>query len=110
MNKKKLIISLLCVLLVLTISVGVFCYFHPTHYQFNDRFVIGSTYEQIVEKYGEFSQTRQNSNGQITFGSYMIHDDTPEMIMGYDNSLWYEITFQDGIATEVRLQKGRYGG
>ena len=42
--------------------------------------------------------------------TYMIRDDTPEWIMGYDNSLWYEIYFEDGVAVEVALRKGYLGG
>ncbi len=108
--KKKILISSICTVIVLAISIGVFWYYHPTHYKFNDRFIIGNTEEKIVDKYGAFSISHNNDAGEISYGAYMIRDNTPELIMGYDDSLWYEIYFKNGIATEVRLQEGWYGG
>ena len=96
--------------MALALSIGIYWYYHPTHYKFNDRFIIGSTAGEIIEKYGEFSKEYRNDDGEIRYGTYMIRDDTPELIMGYDNSLWYEIYFENEIATKVRLQEGRYGG
>ena len=78
---------------------------------FNDRFIIGSTAEEITDKYGEFSKKWVNEKtGELDVGFYMIRENTPELIMGYDNSLWYEIYFEDGVAVKVRLQEGWYGG
>ena len=108
--KRKILISVICVAVILALSIGVFCYFHPTHYKFNDRFIIGKTEEDIVERYGEFTKSHRDESGEIEYGTYMIRDNTPELIMSYDNSLWYEIYFKDGIAAEVRLQEGLYGG
>ena len=65
---------------------------------------------EIIEKYGEFYSTQKNSDGEITRGTYMIRDNTPELIMSYDNSLWYEIYFEDGKAVEVKLREGYIGG
>ena len=108
MNKK--IIILACIVLLAVASICIFRYYHPTHYAYNDRFVIGSTQEKIVRKYGEFYSTRKNNDGEITCGSYMIHDNTPELIMGYDDSLWYDIYFENGVAVEVKLRRGYIGG
>ena len=88
----------------------MFWYYHPTHYRYNDRFIIGATEEKIAEKYGEFSRVFRNEEGAICRGIYMVRDNTPELIMSYDNSLWYEIYFENGIAVSVRLQEGWYGG
>ena len=108
--KKKILISSVCVFIVLALSVVVFRYYHPTHYKFNDRFIIGNTEENIVEKYGAFSKKRCNVSDKNFCGVYMIRDNTPELIMSYDNSLWYEIYFENGIAVSIRLQEGWYGG
>ena len=43
-------------------------------------------------------------------GVNMIRDNTPEWIMSYDYSLWYEIYFENGVAVEVKLRKGYIGG
>ena len=108
--KKKIFISSLCAVIVFVLLLGAFRYYHPTHHKFNDRFVIGSTEEKIVDKYGVFSNSHHNEAGEITYGTYMIRDNTPELIMSYDDSLWYEIYFCDGVAVEVKLRKGYLGG
>lgn len=108
--KKKILIASVCAIAVIAVSIGVFWYYHPTHYKFNDRFIIGNTEEEIVNRYGEFSKSRCNNAGETSYGAYMIRDNTPELFMGYDDSLWYEIYFENGIAAEVRLQEGWYGG
>ena len=109
MKKKPIVISL-CIGAVLLLGIGIFRYFHPTHSKFNDRRILAHTEEQIVEKYGEFSKAFYSADGTLLRGVYQIRDDTPELIMGYDDSLWYEIYFEDGIAVNVRLQEGWYGG
>ena len=108
--KKKILLSVICTMILLVLSIGIFHYYHPTHYKFNDCFIIGKTEEDIVERYGEFTKSCRNESGEITYGTYMIRDNTPELIMSYDNSLWYEVYFENGIAKEIRLQEGWYGG
>ena len=108
--KKKALIFAACVVAVLALSIGIYWYFYPTCYPFNDRFIIGATEEAIVEKYGNFSTIDYYTDGEIYCGVYKVRDNTPELIMGYDNSLWYEIYFENGIAVRVRLQEGQYGG
>jgi len=108
--KKKILISFICAVAGLVILIGIFWHYHPTHYKYNDRFILGNTEESIIEKYGDFSREFRNKSGEITCGVYMIRDNTPELIMSYDDSLWYEVYFESGIAVEVRLQEGWYGG
>ena len=108
--KKKIIIISAIVILIIATFVGVFKYYHPTHFAYNDRFIIGNTQEKIEERYGKFNGTRTNNDGVITWGVYMIRDNTPELIMGYDDSLWYEIYFEDGVAVRVELREGYIGG
>jgi hypothetical protein len=108
--KKKIFIILASCILIVVVSICIFKYYHPTHFAYNDRFIIGNTQEKIIEKYGEFNGTRTNNDGSIAYGVYMIRDNTPELIMSYDNSLWYEIYFEDGIAVQVKLREGYIGG
>lgn len=108
--KKKTLIFSICAVIVLVLLIGVFLYYHPTHYKFNHRFIIGNTAEKIIEKYGEFSKSHHNEAGEITYGTYMLRDNTPELIMSFDDSLWYEVYFENGIAVKVRLKEGWYGG
>lgn len=109
MKKKIIIFVVICIAVIISL-IAVFGYYHPTHYKFNDRFIIGNSEENIVEKYGEFSKSQLNDDGKLYRGTYMIHGDTKELAMSYDNSLWYEIYFENGIAVSVRLQEGEYGG
>ena len=108
--KKNIIIILVSVVLIVVAFICVFKYYHPTHFAYNDRFIIGNTQEKIIEKYGEFYGTSTNDDGEITYGVYMIRDNTPELIMGYDDSLRYEVYFENGIAVKVELRKGYIGG
>ena len=95
---------------VLVLLGGVYWYHHPTHYKYNDRFIVGNTEENITERYGAFSKTAMDESGETVFGAYMVKDDSAELVMSYDDSIWYEICFEDGIAVTVELQKGQRGG
>ena len=108
--KKKIIICTISALAIASVLIGAFVYYHPTHFKFNDRFILGNSSDEIVEKYGEYYQTRLNEKGEIACGIYMLRDNTPELVMSYDDSLWYEIYFENGIAVSVKLREGRYGG
>ena len=61
--KKKIIIILSSVILIVAIFICVFKYYHPTHFAYNDRFIIGNTQEKIEERYGEFYNIHKNDNG-----------------------------------------------
>ena len=102
--KKRVLLIIIGTILLVAVASGIFWYYHPTHFAYNDRFVLGSTKEQIKERYGAFY-----SEGTKVC-TYMIRDNTPELIMSYDNSLWYDIYFEDGMAVEVKLRKGIPGG
>ncbi len=104
--KKKILISV-CAVVVLALAVGVFWYYHPTHFTFNDRFVIGSTVDEIVERYGEFYEEFPHLEENVFTGIYRIRDDSSPSL---DNSLWYEIRFEDGVAVSVELREGYIGG
>ena len=108
--KKKLFIILASCILIVVVSICIFKYYHPTHFAYNDRFIIGNTQEKIVEKYGEFYVAHKNDDGETTCGIYKIRDNTPELIMSYDDSLWYEIYFENGKAVDVKFRDGYIGG
>ncbi len=108
--KKRMIIVLVCCILTVITLVCVFKYYHPTYFSYNDRFIIGNTQANIEEKYGKFYHIDKNNDGEIIRGVYMIRDNTPELIMGYDDSLWYEIYFEESRAVKVKLRDGYEGG
>jgi hypothetical protein len=109
MKRKMIILLVGCVLLIVAL-ICVFKYYHPTHFAYNDRFIIGNTQEKIESKYGTFYRAHKNGDGEITCGIYMIHGNTPELIMSYDDSLFYEIYFENGVAVKVQLREGYIGG
>lgn len=100
-------LALLCVLLI---CGGVFRYLRPTHYAYNDRFILGNTKEAIITRYGEFTREYTDNTDALIKAEYQIRDNTPELVMSYDNSLWYEIFFHDGVAVKVALREGYIGG
>lgn len=113
-STKKQVVTLFSVIastvLIVVTSVILFNHTYPTHYPYKDREIIGSTPEEIEAKYGEFWSQSMDDSGTVTFAKYMIQENTPEWIMSYDNSIWYHIYFEDGVAVSIRLQKGRPGG
>ena len=109
--KKKTRNVLLVALLACVVGIGAFWYCHPTHFAYNDRLVLGNTEAAIVERYGEFDATFLNTKEQLSKAYYMIRDNTPELFFGdIDNSLWYEIKFENGVAVRVDLREGWFGG
>lgn len=110
-KKTHLLAILLSAVTLIAVSVCMYHHNHPTHYRFNDSFIIGSTLEDITEKYGDFDRRMGDVNDERFSVYYMIHADTPELIFdGRDNSRWYGIHFEDGIAAKVYVMDGWYGG
>ena len=107
---KRMIAAVLSLLCILLICVGIFRYLHPTHFAYNDRFILGNVKDEIVDRYGAFSREYKDESDVLIKAEYQIRDNTPELVMSYDNSLWYEIYFQDGVAVKVALREGYLGG
>ena len=107
-SKKKIIIaisSFTVVIALIVSSVFVFRHYYPTHYPYDDGFIIGSTEEEIVEKYGEFDRQSgpyiPNTN---YYKSYLIHEASGDIIFGSDYNTFYRIHFKNGIAQSVDLR------
>lgn len=99
-NIKNLILvfSLTIAFALIIIIIGIYVYFHPTHYKYNDRFVIGNTYEEIQDRYGVFSHVLYYyGNGKLSTGAYYVGE-------RYDLPEFYIIEFdEDGIAYKVEV-------
>ena len=105
---KKSIISCVCIFSALVLSIGIYWYFHPTHYKFNDRFIIGNTKEKIIEKYGEFDYSKYNDTGNYLYAEYVAsHYDHPKYLPGFTRK-WYVIEFENDVATNVEIREGVY--
>lgn len=100
--------GILAVIIAAVICVQIFFYYHPTHYKFNDRFILGNTRENIEEKYGKL-ELYANSGEYAMVGRYLAEkgypDITLESFLGapmYDR--YYSIYFdENGIAQKVEL-------
>lgn len=106
--KKKIITFCICIFIVLVLLIGVYWCFHPTHYKFNDRFIIGNTKENIIEKYGEFDYSKYNENGNCLYAEYVASNyNHPKYLTGFIRK-WYVIKFENDIATNVEIREGTY--
>lgn len=109
--KKKTLIVLVCIIAVLTAAVSAYAYRHPTHWRFNDSRIIGTTLDSITEAYGKYDRCIGKIGGEHFTVAYMVRANTPEILFdGYDNSRWYCIHFEDGIAQKVYIMDGWIGG
>ena len=104
--KKEVIITCVSIFVVLVLSIGVFWYLHPTHYKFNDRFIIGNTKEKIIEKYGEFAYSKYDESGVYLYAEYVAsHYNHPTYLLGFTRK-WYVIEFENDVATKVGIREG----
>lgn len=109
-NKYKRAIILIAIVLLLSITGGIYWYYHPTCKEFNDRFVLGNTKENIIAKYGPFDAGVEVSPGEFGRSWYSYFIKTVD-IPAYNQACYkyYTIIFDDkGIAIEVRVEIGEY--
>lgn len=116
LSKKRFII--LAIVLIVFITVGMlwikhFCATHPTHYRFNDEFVIGSTADEIQDRYGDFDRyglIPSKTWKMTTAGVYNIQK---RIDYGFFCQIdkYYIIYFdENGIAVDISLIEGWFGG
>jgi len=107
-SKKKIIIvtsSFIVIIALIVSSVFVFKHYYPTHYPYDDSFIIGSTEKEIIEKYGEFDrQIGLKEPDSVYSKYYLIHEPSGDVIFGSDYYTWYKIVFKNGIAQNVYLR------
>jgi len=106
---KKLIITLAITLLLIG---GVFWYYHPTHYKYNDRFIIGSSIEEITSEYGDFDKVfyTDSDNETIRSAGYLVEDEKIGFF-GTSPEKYYMILFDaTGNAIKVSVEVGSWGG
>lgn len=106
--KKKIAFSAVGVFAVLVLAVGVYWYFHPTYYKFNDRFILGNSADGITEKYGEFDYGKYDEDGNYLYAEYAANrSDYPKYLNGLSRK-WYVIEFENGVAANVGIREGEY--
>jgi len=97
-NKKRLIIiGTILLLIIMGISI-ISDYASRVHWKYDDKWIIGSSKEEIVNRYGEFD---------IDFNAYFLYKDNGFLGSGLD--MYYYIVFDiEGRAIEVYV--GRQPG
>lgn len=109
---KKVLVSIIVAATVLfsAVLIAVYWYNHPTHYLYEDRWIIGKTAEQIEERYGEFDRHSELITGGFT-KEYCVKPLGQNM---WGDPVWpryYEIYFDEtGIAYKVEIFIDGRGG
>jgi hypothetical protein len=97
--------------IVVSLFGGIFWYYHPTHYKYNDRFIIGSSIEEITSKYGDFDKVfyTDTSNTTLVSAGYLVQQEK-KGYLGTSPEKYYMIVFDStGKAISVSIGGG-WGG
>ena len=113
-RKYFLITAVVILIAVIAICIWQFRITHPTHPKFNDKFILGSTAEEIIDKYGDFYSygSVKSITGEMTaVGVYKAQEKLLLWPFYYQVDAYYYINFdKDGKAFEVYLEEGLPGG
>ncbi|NTW96673.1 MAG: hypothetical protein HGB31_08655 [Erysipelotrichaceae bacterium] len=109
--KSNAFISFGLAALILLIVGGFYWYDHPTHFKYNDRFIIGNQVSSIIDKYGKFDKIFyvEDSTTEIYSAGYIV-EDAKVSFFGTSIEKYYMIYFKDGIAISVVIMIGGWGG
>lgn len=107
-NNKKIVLSkskciIFIAVVIICIAITFILASHSTYYKYNDWWIIGKTYDQVEERYGEF---------EITFGTcrgYYIGDDDGSIMPTYQPLYYWMEIDENGIIIKVYVAT-RYGG
>ena len=55
--KHKAMVIIIAIIAILISCAAIYWYYHPKYWRYNDRWIIGRTYDEVVERYGEFDVT-----------------------------------------------------
>ncbi len=102
---------ILTMFIVVSLFGGIFWYYHPTHYKYNGRFIIGSSIEEITSEYGDFDKVfyTDSSNITISGAGYLVQQEK-KGFLGTSPEKYYMIVFDStGKAISVSIGGG-WGG
>ena len=107
MKFKTVVIIIVLIFILSLVIAGILVNRNP----YNEKWIIGKTYEQVVEKYGEFDGyiAYKNSNGEpfCTTGSYILKP-RKTGFLGTTPATYFRIDFDlDGIAYKCYEQMER---
>jgi uncharacterized protein YxeA len=118
-KKRKLIIFIFVLLIIIIAIITIIIYktYYPTFYKYNDSWIIGRSYEEIAERYGEFDleySVSYNKEGKATGGTGAYEAETPfrrigRQFLGGQIPYYFIVFDENGIATKVYI-RGYPGG
>lgn len=110
-NKNTIVVIAITIIAVLTFTlIGVYWHNHPTHYLYEDRWVIGKNADQIEQRYGSYDINWETIYGSLIKG-YCVKPSTTDW---WGDATWpeyYMIYFdENGKAYKVDVVVGGWGG
>ncbi|MBQ8189903.1 MAG: hypothetical protein IJZ44_09010 [Lachnospiraceae bacterium] len=113
-RKTRKAISILVAVLSFVIFIFAYRYTHPTHWRYNDHWILGKTAPEVIERYGPFDllESPLTAKGEYLNikVSYLIE---PERVgyLGTYPAEYYSIHFDwRGIADNCFIELGGVGG
>jgi hypothetical protein len=99
-KKRKKIIVLISVIAII-VAILIFHSYHPTHWKYNDIWIIGKTSDEITDRYGEFDRQWLDNQAYYEIGE-SLSDYIWRKYMGGPPSKYYCILFdENGYAQKV---------
>lgn len=111
-TKKAIVIIVIVVVIILAIVfIGVYRHNHPTHYLYNDNWIIGKSVYEIEQRYGSYDFNSETIHGTLLKG-YLVKRQSTDWWWG--DVIWpeyYMIYFdEDGKAYKVDIFVDGRGG
>ena len=105
-KKRKTILITSAIILAIIIFAGIYWYIHPTHYLYNDRWIIGKNETQIIDRYGAFDKLVDISYNDKFERGYCVKNETRDMWFGdIIPPEYYMIYFdENGVAYDVGIE------
>lgn len=109
-KKKILTIAIIIIVTFTFASIGIYWYKHPTHYLYEDDWIIGKDADQIEQRYGSYDINWETIYGSLIKG-YCVKPSTTDW---WGDATWpeyYMIYFdKNGKAYKVDVVVGGWGG
>ena len=111
-NKKMIVGIIIAITAILAvIFIGIYWHNHPTHYLYEDDWIIGKNASQIEQRYGAYDINSKTFYGTLIKG-YCVKSQSTDYWWG-DVSWpeYYMIHFdENGKAYKVEIEVGGWGG
>lgn len=110
-NKKTIVVTMITVIMMVTITlIGTYWHNHPTHYLYEDGWIIGKNADQIEQRYGSYDINWETIYG-LQIKGYCVQTSTTDR---WGDATWpeyYMIYFdENGKAYKVEIVVGGWGG